>query len=127
MEKDERPITIVSYRDLLVWKAALELAVSCYELTKGFPNAETYGMTSQIRRASASIAANIAEGHGRENTGSYVQFLRVAQGSLKELETHVILSGRVGLMPEIGTNQLLDQAEEVGKMLRALIRRLQAK
>jgi len=105
----------------------MELAVSCYGLTKGFPNTETYGMTSQIRRASSSIAANIAEGHGRENTGSYVQFLRIAQGSLKELETHVILSGRVGLMPENGTMRLLDQAEEVGKMLRALIRRLQAK
>jgi four helix bundle protein len=119
--------TINSYRDLLVWKAAMELAVSCYGLTKGFPNTETYGMTSQIRRASSSIAANIAEGHGRENTGSYVQSLRIAQGSLKELETHVILSGRVGLMPENGTTRLLNQAEEVGKMLRTLIRRLQAK
>jgi four helix bundle protein len=105
----------------------MELAVNCYGLTKGFPNTEAYGMTSQIRRSSSSIAANIAEGHGRENTGSYVQFLRVAQGSLKELETHVILSGRVGLMPENGTTRLLNQAEEVGKMLRALIRRLQAK
>ena len=127
MEIGEGSTTISSYRDLLVWKAAMELAVNCYGLTKGFPNTETYGMTSQIRRASSSIAANIAEGHGRENTGSYVQFLRIAQGSLKELETHVILSGRVGLMPENGTMRLLDQAEEVGKMLRALIRRLQAK
>ena len=128
MERGERPRTIVnSYRDLLVWKAAMELAVNCYELTKGFPNTEAYGMTSQIRRASSSVAANIAEGHGRESTASYVQFLRVAQGSLKELETHVILSGRVGLMPEGGMARLLDQAEEVGKMLRALIRRLQTK
>ena len=128
MERGERPRTIVnSYRDLLVWKAAMELAVNCYGLTKGFPNTEAYGMTSQIRRASSSVAANIAEGHGRESTASYVQFLRVAQGSLKELETHVILSGRVGLMPEGGMARLLDQAEEVGKMLRALIRRLQTK
>jgi four helix bundle protein len=54
-------------------------------MTKAFPGSETYGMTSQIRRSSASIAANIAEGHGRENTGSFIQFLRIAQGSLKEL------------------------------------------
>jgi four helix bundle protein len=127
METGEGPKTVNSYRDLLVWKAAMELAVNCYGLTRGFPSTEVYGMTSQIRRASSSIAANIAEGHGRENTGSYVQFLRIAQGSLKELETHVILSGRVGLMPENGTTQLLDQAEELGKMLRSLIRRLQTK
>jgi four helix bundle protein len=84
-------------------------------------------MSSQIRRASASIAANIAEGNGRENTGSYIQFLRIAQGSLKELETHVILSGRVGLVQEGDVSRLLGQTEEVGKMLRSLIRNLQSK
>ena len=103
----------------------MDLAVDCYSATKTFPPSEMYGMASQIRRSAASIAANIAEGHGRENTGSYVQFLRIAQGSLKELETHVILSERVGLMPEKGMTRLLNQAEEIGKMLRALIRRLQ--
>ncbi|WP_343302643.1 four helix bundle protein [Mesorhizobium retamae] len=91
---------IKSYRDLLVWQAAVELAVTCYSVTRNFPASEVCGMTSQIRRSSTSIAANIAEGHGRENTGAFVQFLRVAQGSLKELETHLILSGRVGLIPE---------------------------
>jgi four helix bundle protein len=84
-------------------------------------------MTSQIRRSAASIAANIAEGHGRENTGSFIQFLRIAQGSLKELETHVILSGKVGLMPEGEGGRLLSQADEVGKMLRSLVRSLQRK
>jgi len=116
-----------SYRDLLVWQAAMEMAATCYELTKDFPKAEVYGMTSQIRRASTSVAANIAEGYGRENTGSYVQFLRVAQGSLKELETLVILSQKVGLMAEYAASRLLAQADEVGKMLRSLIRRLQVK
>src|SRR3712207_224505 len=60
---------------------------------------EAFGMTSQIRRSGASIAANIAECHGRENTGSFIQFLRIAQGSTKELETHLLLSQRVGLLP----------------------------
>ncbi len=84
-------------------------------------------MTSQIRRSAASIAANVAEGHGRESTGSFIQSLRVAQGSLKELETHLILSNRVGLLPEHELSPLLELSEEVGKMLRSMIRKLQQK
>jgi len=99
------------------------LAVACYDLTKTFPRDEAYGVTAQIRRAAASVAANIAEGHGRESTASFVQFLRIAQGSLKELETHVILAGRVRLAANI--EQILEQASVIGMMLRALIRSLQ--
>lgn len=84
-------------------------------------------MTSQIRRASVSIAANIAEGHGREQTGSFVQFLRQAQGSLKELETHAIIAGRVGLATEQKVSEVLADCETIGKMLRGLIRSLQKK
>jgi four helix bundle protein len=120
-------VAVTSYRDLLVWNAAIEIAVDSYRVTKAFPGSETYGMTSQIRRSSASIAANIAEGYGREHRGSFVQFLRIAQGSLKELETHVILSGRLGLMLEKDVARLLGQADELGKMLRAMIRSLQRK
>jgi four helix bundle protein len=119
------PKPIESYRDLLVWQAAIELAVACYERTKTFPTSETYGLTSQIRRAVTSIAANIAEGYGRDQTGSYVQFLRIAQGSLKELETHVIISNRLGCLTSPQEESLLQQSEQVGKMLRALIRSLQ--
>ncbi|HET9232132.1 MAG TPA: four helix bundle protein [Vitreimonas sp.] len=82
---------------------------------------ELFGLTAQIRRAGASIPANIAEGYGRENPGSYVQFLRIAQGSCKEVETHVLLAGRV--IERIGEpTELLGQCEIVGKMLRGLIR-----
>jgi four helix bundle protein len=116
---------ISSYRDLTVWRAAVELAVACYDLTGTFPNREIYGMTSQIRRASASIAANIAEGHGRESTVSFIQFLRIAQGSLKELETHLIVSSRVGLLGEEDAKRLLGQSDEIGKMMRSMIRSLQ--
>ncbi|MDQ6432878.1 four helix bundle protein [Mesorhizobium sp. LHD-90] len=116
-----------SYKDLVVWKASVELAVTCYSMTKSFPSSEVYAMTSQIRRSSVSIAANIAEGHGRENTGSFIQFLRVAQGSLKELETHLVISGRVGLMPDTDVARLLSQADEIGKMLRSMVRSLQQK
>ena len=84
-------------------------------------------MTSQIRRAATSIAANIAEGYGRENTGSYLQFLRISQGSLKELETHIILSERVGLIVKTEAGRMLAKTEEIGKMLNSLIRKLQQK
>jgi four helix bundle protein len=73
------------------------LAERVYRLTASFPREEVYGMTSQIRRAAVSVAANVAEGHGRENSGSFVQFLRISQGSLKELETHLLLALRVDL------------------------------
>ena len=101
--------------------------MKCYESTKVFPPAEAYGMTSQIRRASASVPANIAEGHGRESTGHFVHFLRVAQGSLKELETHLILSERVGLLEKPRQEALMGSCDETGRMLRSLIRSLQDK
>lgn len=116
---------ISSYRDLKVWQDAMTLAEACYGETRTFPREEMFGLTSQIRRAATSIAANIAEGHGRETSGSFVQFLRVAQGSLKELETHVLLSSRVGHMRTASADSLLVRCDDLGKMLRALIRSLQ--
>jgi four helix bundle protein len=105
----------------------MTLAESCYRLTRQFPREELFGLTSQIRRAAGSVPANIAEGHGRENTGSFVQHLRISQGSLKELETHLLLAERVGVLPAKGLQALIGQWESLGKMLRALIRSLQDK
>lgn len=116
---------IRSYQDLAVWRTAMDLAEECYRVTKLFPKDELYGMTTQIRRSAASIAANIAEGHGRESTGSFVQSLRIAQGSLKELETHFILSQRVGLVVSEASQSILSKSNELGRMLRSLIRSLQ--
>jgi four helix bundle protein len=101
------------------------LAESCYRVTREFPREEMFGMTSQIRRSAASIPANIAEGHGRDSRGEYVQFLRIAQGSLKELETHLLLSQRVGLAPAQNLDPLLEHTDQIGRMLRALYRGLQ--
>ena len=84
-------------------------------------------MTSQVRRSASSVAANIAEGHGREGTTQFVQFLRVAQGSLKELETHLLLCERVALLDKSTSGPLLARCDEVGRMLRSLIRKLQDK
>ena len=118
---------INSFKDLVVWQAAMDLAVFCYEQTKRFPVQETYGLTSQIRRAAASVPANIAEGHGREGAASFIQFLRIAQGSLKELETHLILASRVGLLRQEDTDCAEQRINTVGKMLRSLVRSLQGK
>jgi four helix bundle protein len=103
----------------------MDLAVICYELTKSFPREEVYGMTSQIRRAAASVPANVAEGYGRENSGEFVRFLRIAQRSLKELETHLILSYRVDLATKEATAPALKQSKTVGKMLRSLTHSIQ--
>jgi four helix bundle protein len=101
------------------------LAERVCRLTAGFPRAEIYGMTSQIRRAAVSVAANVAEGHGRENSGSFVQFLRMAQGSLKELETHLLLALRIDLVVAKEAEPLLELCDELGRMLRSLIRSIQ--
>ena len=113
---------ISSYRDLKVWQLAIDISVASYEVTESLPREELYGLKSQIRRSASSVAANIAEGYGRENRGSFVQFLRIAQGSLKELETHLIIAGRVGLIQPIVLSELLERCDENGKMLGALIR-----
>ncbi len=116
---------INSYRDLRVWQEGLALAETCYRLMRDFPREEIFGLTSQIRRSAASIPANIAEGHGRENTQAFVQYLRIAQGSLKELETHLLLAERVGLVGKEGIEGPMKHCASVGKMLRLLIRSLQ--
>jgi four helix bundle protein len=115
---------IDSYRDLKVWQQALDLAVATYDLTRSWPKEEIYALTSQARRAATSVPANIAEGFGRENRGSYQQFLRIAQGSLKELETHLLIAERIGITGKQPVGPVLAQSESVGKLLRLLIRRL---
>lgn len=105
----------------------IDLAADLYKVTSTFPKDETYGLTTQIRRAAASVAANIAEGHGREHTRSFVQFLRIAQGSLKEVETHLILSEKISLLTAQEIQGPLERCESIGKRTRSLIRSLQEK
>lgn len=120
-------MTIESYKDLEVWQMAMTLAEDCYRLTARFPKEEMYGMSAQIRRAVVSIPANIAEGYGRDQTGSFVQFLRIAQGSARELETHLILTARIRLAEQQTLAPLQDSCERISKMLRSLIRSLEAR
>ncbi|MEL7504895.1 MAG: four helix bundle protein [Cyanobacteria bacterium J06554_6] len=120
-------MSIRTYQDLEVWQKGMDLAERCYRLTKNFPKDERYGLTSQIRRAAVSVPANIAEGYGREYRAEFIQFLRISQGSLKELETHLLLSARVELINKHETQPLLDICTSISRMLRAFIRSLQAK
>ena len=120
------PSVIKSYRDLLVWQKAIDLVVDAYRATAPFPKSETYGLTSQIRRAATSIPANIAEGYGRGSRKEYVQFLTFAQGSLKELETHFIVAEKLSYLTAVQMNRLLSQTDELGRMLGSLIRKLRA-
>lgn len=115
-------MTVNSYQDLKIWQEGMNLAVMCYQLTQTFPKEEIFGLTSQIRRASSSIPANIAEGYGRETTPEYTRFLRIAQGSLKELETHLILAIRIQLTAETEMRSVIKHCEQLGKMIRSLIR-----
>jgi four helix bundle protein len=110
-----------SFRDLLVWQRAMQLTVAIYRLTQEFPREEVYGLTSQIRRSAVSLPSNIAEGHGRLNTGEYRQFLGIARGSNCELQTQLEIARAL----KFGNASLLDEAEglshEVGKMLYATL------
>jgi four helix bundle protein len=99
------------------------LCVEWYRFSAVFPKSETYGLTSQIRRAAVSIAANIAEGYGRGSRKEYVQFLLIAQGSLKELETHIIIAEKLAYLTLAKCDLELAQTDEIGRMLASLIRR----
>lgn len=119
--------TLKSYRDLEVWRKSIELAEQVYRLSAKFPAEEKFGLTSQVRRSAASVAANIAEGAEREGTKEFLQFLGIASGSLAETETFLILAARLGLVPEAETHLALEQAAVVGRMLNGLKRSLRSK
>jgi len=115
---------IDSFRDLIVWQRAMDVADGVYRLTSGYPREELFGLTSQTRRAAVSIAANIAEGHGRGTRAAYAGFLRIARGSLRELETHLLLAKRLGMADSNRVDAFLIDLDEIGRMLHTLIARL---
>ena len=127
MVNSETKKRITDYRDLDVWNESMSVAAEIYEITRAFPREEMFGMTSQMRRASVSIAANIAEGYGRQQTKPFIQFLRMSQGSLKEFETLLLLAVRVGLTTvELAEHEMI-RCQRIGKMLVGLVRKLAAK
>jgi four helix bundle protein len=120
-------MSVQHYRELIVWQKAMSLAKLGYQLTKSFPKDELFGMTSQIRRAAASIPANIAEGNGRAHTREYLNHLSIARGSLAELETHLLLSKEVELLKEADLHRCLSLADEISRMLTALRKALESR
>lgn len=113
-----------SFRDLVVWQEAMELAVLCYRITATFPKSETFGLSSQIRSCVGSIHANIAEGSGRRTTADFVHFLDIASGSLKELDSHFELARRLGFVED--DLDLVERISRIGKMLTRLRQSLRA-
>ena len=113
-----------SFKSLVVWQRAIELSFAIYKLTSQFPSSEQFGLTNQLRRASVSVASNIAEGYGRSTTGEYRLFLGHARGSNSELQTQLIIANGLGFGDPALHQKAEELAHEVGRMLVALMRKL---
>ena len=116
---------IKSYRDLIAWQKTFSLGLAVYRLTKQLPEAERFGLISQLRRGAVSIASNIAEGYGRQSTNDYVRFLRVARGCLYELDTQLLFAIELGYVEVGECAPLQEQVNECGRILAGLIRSLE--
>ena len=112
------------YRELIVWKRSMELAVEVYRLVRFLPKEEKYVLSDQIRRSAVSIPSNIAEGNGRSSNKDYVRFLSMARGSQYELETQLLLCMQLGYLSDVDISKASVLCDEIGKMLNALITRL---
>ena len=113
-----------NYRDLVAWQKAMDLVEMIYELTKGFPKEELYGITSQIRRAAVSIPSNIAEGQGRTSTKEFQNFLSIAHGSVREVETQVLIAQRLRYLQDGEAQKVLALAGETGRLINGLLNSL---
>ena len=113
-----------SFKDLVVWQRAIELTVAIYNLTAEFPSNERFGLTNQLRRASVSVASNIAEGYGRATRGEYRQFLGHARGSICEVQTQLVISDRLTLGRDKLRAHAYSLSEEVSRMLVAIMKKV---
>jgi four helix bundle protein len=120
VEKDK----IRNFRDLEVWKKGVEIAKHVYEMTRTFPREETYGLTSQMRRASVSIPSNVAEGFNRFHNKEYKQFLYVTLGSCAQLETQVEIAAELSYISQKDKTLLLEELDHESRMLRNLVKKL---
>jgi four helix bundle protein len=118
-------MTIRSYRDLIAWQRAMDVAQLVYQVSAACPKEELFGIVSQMRRSAVSVPSNIAEGQGRKSTKDFLRFLSIAYGSLCEMETQVTLGGRLGFLDESHVTQVLDASAEVGRLVNGLYHSLQ--
>lgn len=114
-----------SYQELKVWQKSHELVLKTYQATQEFPKEERFGLTSQVRRSAVSTPANIAEGYGRKHTKEYIQMLYISQGSLEETKYYLLLSRDLRYLENEQYKKLVNLSEEVGRMLRGLIKSLE--
>lgn len=115
-----------SYRDLILWRKAINLVEIVYKVTQAWPKDEAYGLTSQVRRAVVSIPANVAEGQGRNSPRDFLRFLAIANGSLVEFETHLFIAHRLSYIAQEARDHLLEQTAEISRLLQGLVRSLRA-
>ncbi|HTQ37994.1 MAG TPA: four helix bundle protein [Pirellulales bacterium] len=117
-------MSIQNYRDLIAWQKSMDLAEMVYQATAHFPADERFGLTQQMRRAVVSIPSNIAEGHARRSTQEYRRFLSIANGSRAEIGTQVLLSARLKYFDDAQRANLIEQIEEVGRLINGLLNSL---
>jgi four helix bundle protein len=115
-----------THHDLTVWKKSIEFVTNVYQITKGFPKEEIYGLTNQLRRASVSIPSNIAEGAARSHNKEFVQFLFIALGSASEIETQLVISKNLKFIGEKEYLKLNEEIVEIRKMLNGLIKSIKS-
>lgn len=112
---------IKSYRDLIAWQKAIVMVQDIYKILETFPSEEKYGLCSQIKRSAVSVPSNIAEGWGRNSSGTYTHFLKIATGSLCELETQLIIAVELNFTSNEKIESSIGLIEEISKMLKSLI------
>ncbi|MEK7607976.1 MAG: four helix bundle protein [Patescibacteria group bacterium] len=115
---------VKSYKDLIMWQKAKDFVIRLYKATDRFPREETYGLTSQLRRAGVSIPSNIAEGFNRKHSGEKTQFLRIAYGSGAEVETQLIIALELGYLSGVEYAALEAELGEVMKMINTVLNKL---
>jgi four helix bundle protein len=118
---------VLSYRDLIVWQRSMDLTDFVYGVTKLFPRDERFALTAQLQRSAVSIPSNVAEGHGRRHLGEYLHHLSIANGSLMELETQLMIAFRRCYIDQAILERGLDLSGDVGRLLAGLVRALRAR
>ena len=118
---------IQSYKDLLIWQRGIDIVSLVYQLISDFPKDEIYALSSQIKRSAVSIPSNIAEGYGRQSTQSYIQFVKIARGSLCELETQLLVAEKLGFVKlESLYSDIIKQITEESKMINSFLNKLES-
>lgn len=115
-----------NYSDLVAWQRAMDLVEMVYKATAKFPKEEIYCLTNQLRRAVVSIPSNIAEGQGRKSPNDFRRFLAISYGSLREVETQILIARRLNYMTEAQTERMMNLAGEAGRLINGLSNSLEA-